>query len=278
MKARLRAMVTAGAMAAVWLACAPAAAEAATLDRVRDSGMFRIGYRSDAKPYSYRNENGQPAGYIVDLCMEVATAVRAERRRQHPDGVRAGARGPTLRVGARRQGRHALRSEFGDDAAPRAGRLLTADVPRRRQRAVPDQETGGPFRGSRRQANRRARRHHHRADAARVVGRAQSQGRNHSGPRSSRRHRSFVRATRSTPISPTAPSSPPSSTKAAGPASRSAGNISATKPTRSLCRATTARSGCWSTARWRGFTAAAGSTPSSPRPSARRRRTTCSRP
>ena len=71
-------MVAAGAMAAAWLACAPAAAEAATLDRVRDTGTFRIGYRADAKPYSYRNENGQAAGYIVDLCLEVAAALRAE--------------------------------------------------------------------------------------------------------------------------------------------------------------------------------------------------------
>ena len=51
-------------------------ADAGTLDRVRDTGTFKIGYRSDAKPYSYRNENGQAAGYIVDLCLEVATAVR----------------------------------------------------------------------------------------------------------------------------------------------------------------------------------------------------------
>jgi ABC-type amino acid transport substrate-binding protein len=63
--------------AAVSLTCAPVA-EAATLDRVRDTGTFRIGYRADAKPYSYRNENGQAAGYIVDLCLEVAAALRAE--------------------------------------------------------------------------------------------------------------------------------------------------------------------------------------------------------
>ena len=53
-------------------------AEAATLDRVKESGVFRIGYRADAKPYSYRNERGEAAGFIVDLCREVATAVRAE--------------------------------------------------------------------------------------------------------------------------------------------------------------------------------------------------------
>jgi ABC-type amino acid transport substrate-binding protein len=64
-------------LAATWLAwCHPA--DAGTLDRVRDTGTFRIGYRADAKPYSYRNEDGQPAGYIVDLCLEVAGAVRSE--------------------------------------------------------------------------------------------------------------------------------------------------------------------------------------------------------
>jgi ABC-type amino acid transport substrate-binding protein len=64
-------------MAGALVASACLAAQASTLDRVRDTGTFRIGYRADAKPYSYRNENGQPAGYIVDLCMEVASAVRA---------------------------------------------------------------------------------------------------------------------------------------------------------------------------------------------------------
>src|SRR5437868_2494955 len=54
------------------LAIATQAAAAATLDRVRDSGVFRIGYRADAEPYSYRNDRGQAAGYIVDLCLEVA--------------------------------------------------------------------------------------------------------------------------------------------------------------------------------------------------------------
>jgi ABC-type amino acid transport substrate-binding protein len=58
------------------------AAAAGTLERVRDTGVFRIGYRADAKPYSYRNEAGQAAGYVVDLCLEVAKAlgpnVRAE--------------------------------------------------------------------------------------------------------------------------------------------------------------------------------------------------------
>lgn len=50
-------------------------AYAGTLERVRDSGVFRIGYRADAKPYSYLDDHGKAAGYIVDLCVEVAKAI-----------------------------------------------------------------------------------------------------------------------------------------------------------------------------------------------------------
>ncbi|WP_454917652.1 amino acid ABC transporter substrate-binding protein [Xanthobacter sediminis] len=53
---------------------APAAAD--TLERVAASQTFRIGYRHFAPPYSYSASNGQPAGYIVDLCREVAAGVQ----------------------------------------------------------------------------------------------------------------------------------------------------------------------------------------------------------
>jgi ABC-type amino acid transport substrate-binding protein len=61
-------------LAAVF-AFASQAATAATLDRIRDTGTFRIGYRADAKPYSYQNDQGQPAGYLVDVCLEIAKAI-----------------------------------------------------------------------------------------------------------------------------------------------------------------------------------------------------------
>ncbi len=51
---------------------------AATLDRVRAAGVFNIGYRTDAPPFSYDSAIGEPAGYIVDLCREVAAAVKQE--------------------------------------------------------------------------------------------------------------------------------------------------------------------------------------------------------
>ncbi len=57
------------------LALASQAAAAGTLDRVKETGVFRIGYRADARPYSYQDERRQPAGYIVELCKEVAAAL-----------------------------------------------------------------------------------------------------------------------------------------------------------------------------------------------------------
>ncbi len=80
------------------LALTAQAAPAGTLERVRDSGVFRIGYRADAKPYSYRNEAGQAAGYIVDLCLEVATALGPNVRAEFVL-VPAGQRFETIRDG-----------------------------------------------------------------------------------------------------------------------------------------------------------------------------------
>jgi putrescine:ornithine antiporter len=55
-----------------------ASAHGQTLDRVRDAGKLRIGYREDARPFSYRDESGRPTGYSIALCEKVAEAVKAE--------------------------------------------------------------------------------------------------------------------------------------------------------------------------------------------------------
>ncbi|GMQ77380.1 MAG: amino acid ABC transporter substrate-binding protein [Gammaproteobacteria bacterium] len=49
---------------------------AGTLERVRDSGVFKIGYRTDAAPYAYKTALGEAAGYSVDLCRAVAVTVK----------------------------------------------------------------------------------------------------------------------------------------------------------------------------------------------------------
>lgn len=58
------------------LTLAAQAASAGTLDRVRSDGVFRIGYRTDAAPFAYLSPIGEPAGYAVDLCREVAAATK----------------------------------------------------------------------------------------------------------------------------------------------------------------------------------------------------------
>ncbi len=60
-------------------AAAPAASSStATLDHIRTAGRVRLGYRVDARPFSYKDESGQAAGYAVALCQKIADEVKAE--------------------------------------------------------------------------------------------------------------------------------------------------------------------------------------------------------
>ena len=58
---------------------APAASGAdsvPTLDQIKKSGTFRIGYRQSEPPMSFRDNEGNPIGYSIDLCTRIATAVK----------------------------------------------------------------------------------------------------------------------------------------------------------------------------------------------------------
>ena len=70
------------AAAALALACGvallPRPAGAATLDDVKKSGKLKLGYRADARPFSFRDDDGKPAGYSVDLCKKVAEDLKAQ--------------------------------------------------------------------------------------------------------------------------------------------------------------------------------------------------------
>lgn len=50
-------------------------AEAAVLDRAKQTGELRIGFRPDARPFSFKDAQGVAQGYSVDLCRAVATEV-----------------------------------------------------------------------------------------------------------------------------------------------------------------------------------------------------------
>jgi len=53
-------------------------ASAATLDRVKQTGKLTLGYRADARPFSYQDESGNADGYIVALCKQVAEQVKSD--------------------------------------------------------------------------------------------------------------------------------------------------------------------------------------------------------
>src|SRR4051812_21320194 len=58
---------------------AQAATEGAgTLDRVRQTGKLALGYNPDARPFSYKDESGNAAGFAVALCQKIAEQVKTE--------------------------------------------------------------------------------------------------------------------------------------------------------------------------------------------------------
>ena len=58
---------------AALLSSVPAMAQG-TLDRIRERGEIRIGYRADARPLSFE-QDGTPAGYSIDLCRRIAAGI-----------------------------------------------------------------------------------------------------------------------------------------------------------------------------------------------------------
>ena len=49
-----------------------------TLDAVKKSDKLTLGYRTDARPFSFKDDSGNAAGYSVALCRKVADEVKAE--------------------------------------------------------------------------------------------------------------------------------------------------------------------------------------------------------
>jgi len=60
------------------LFAAPAWAQSATLDKIRKTGVITMGYVAGSAPFSSRDDRGQPQGYSVALCREIAAGIRAQ--------------------------------------------------------------------------------------------------------------------------------------------------------------------------------------------------------
>jgi glutamate/aspartate transport system substrate-binding protein len=49
-----------------------------TLQKIKSSGTFTIGYRESSPPFSFMAQDKRPVGYSIDLCLAVAAAVQKQ--------------------------------------------------------------------------------------------------------------------------------------------------------------------------------------------------------
>lgn len=55
-----------------------ATAQTAVLDKIRSTKVVTMAYRINALPFSYKDTNGQPAGYTVELCKRIAASMQSQ--------------------------------------------------------------------------------------------------------------------------------------------------------------------------------------------------------
>ena len=55
-----------------------AAAQGTALDKIRSSKTVTMAYRTNALPFSFKDANGQPSGYTVELCKRVAASMESQ--------------------------------------------------------------------------------------------------------------------------------------------------------------------------------------------------------
>lgn len=137
-------------------------AVAGTMDAVRQSGKLTLGYRLDAPPYSYRDAQGNAAGYSVALCRKVADDLKAELKRETL-AVEFVAVSSEERFSALQQGKiHVLCDPATETLARRStvsfsipvfasgtGALVRRDAPRRLKEVLSGVRASGPiWRGS----------------------------------------------------------------------------------------------------------------------------------
>lgn len=79
----MRTFILATAVAAVLALPAASQDAGGTLNKITQSGSIVIGHRDSSPPFSFVDENKQPVGYAIDLCLRVAEAVK--QRLKRPD-------------------------------------------------------------------------------------------------------------------------------------------------------------------------------------------------
>lgn len=75
----LQRVARSGRVAAIVMAgwCWGAALAQPVLQQIATRGQINLGYRVDASPFSFRDGQGKPAGYMIDLCQSAVERVQA---------------------------------------------------------------------------------------------------------------------------------------------------------------------------------------------------------
>jgi len=72
----MRHLLTTALLTALLVPAASGADPQSTLDQIASSGKIRIGFRQSVPPMSFRDNEGNPVGYSIDLCTMIADAVK----------------------------------------------------------------------------------------------------------------------------------------------------------------------------------------------------------
>jgi ABC-type amino acid transport substrate-binding protein len=59
-----------------WVHAAPA--PGGVLSRIKNTGRLTLGYRADARPFSYTDDSGLPAGYSIALCQKISDETKRD--------------------------------------------------------------------------------------------------------------------------------------------------------------------------------------------------------
>ena len=75
-KGAAAATVALAALAVTLLAFPSSDTRAETLDGIRNAGRIKLGYHTDSRPFTFRDEAGKPAGFGIELCHQVVEQAR----------------------------------------------------------------------------------------------------------------------------------------------------------------------------------------------------------
>ena len=119
------------------LSPAVASAQSSIIERIQTTQIVNMAFRADALPFSFKDANGQPAGYTVELCKRVAASMASHL---NVPGLKVHRIGSTSRIRFELIEKRAADMECGATTATLKRRFVDAKVV-----AYPSREAARPW-------------------------------------------------------------------------------------------------------------------------------------